>query len=141
MGMKQILVIMVVLVGCSNGTRMADILVPPSDEKLITDPIVEKEVRKELKKPEGEITESDLGKVESIYLRNTQITDEGLKEVAKLQKLDTLCLCDTQITDKGLKEVAKLQNLKELDLSNTKSTKAGVAELQKALPNCKIVSP
>jgi hypothetical protein len=47
-------------------------------------------------------------------------------------------LLATQITDAGLKEVAKLKNLDTLDLRLTKVTKAGVAELQKALPKCKI---
>ena len=37
-----------------------------------------------------------------------QITDAGLKEVAKLQKLTTLDLMGTKITDAGLKELAKL---------------------------------
>ena len=35
----------------------------PAEEKLIADPIVEKAVRKELKKPEGELTEADFEKV------------------------------------------------------------------------------
>ena len=71
-----------------------------------------------------------------------QITDAGLKEVAKLQNLTWLSLNGTQITDAGLKEVAKMKQLKELDLKNTKTiTKEGVAELQKALPKCKILWP
>ena len=54
MGMKQILVMMaVVLVGQSV----------VADEKLITDPIVEKAVRKKPEKQEGELTNADLGKV------------------------------------------------------------------------------
>ena len=118
MSMKQILVVIaaVVLVGCSNGTRMADVLVPPSDEKLITDSIVETAVRKSLKKPEGELTEADLGNVIELILTDTQITDEGLKELAKLQNLDFVSLWDTQIT------------------------RAGVDDLKKALPNCLIRS-
>jgi hypothetical protein len=44
----------------------------------------------------------------------------------------------SQITDVGLKEVAKLQKLTVLDLSECKITDAGVAELQKALPKCEI---
>ena len=35
----------------------------PAEEKLIADPIVEKAVRKELNKPEGELTEADFEKV------------------------------------------------------------------------------
>ena len=107
--MKQILVMMavVVLVGQSV----------VADEKLIADPIVEKAVRKELNKPEGKLTEADLEEVTGLILRSTQITDEGLEEVAKLQKLE------------------------QLWLGRTKITKAGVAELNKALPNCFIFGP
>ena len=108
-------------------------------EKLIADPIVEKAVRKELEKPEGELTEADLGKVTTLDLRLTKITDEGLKEVAKLQQLEELYLTDTKVTDEGLKEVAKLQKLTSLFLTATQITDARAAELQKALPKCKIL--
>ena len=156
MGMKQILVMMaaVVLVGCSKDTpetsqaaeaepQIASKPTPvsPADEKLIADPIVEKAVRKSLKKPEGELTEADLAKVTYLDLTDTKITAAGLKEVAKLQKLEELYLNDTNITDVGLKEVAKLQQLAIIDLDFTKVTKTGVAELRKALPNCRFTAP
>ena len=85
-------------------------------EKLIavTDSIVKKAIRERLEKPEGKLTKADLEKVTRLDLSGTQITDAGLKEVAKLQKLEWLYLSATQIT------------------------RAGVAELKKALPNCKI---
>ena len=133
--MKQILVMMVVLVGCSKDTpetsqdaeAEAQVAskpepepepeptpVSPADEKLIAHPIVERAVRESLEKPEGILTEADLEKVTKLSLFPTKITDEGLKDVAKLQKLETLWLFDTQVTAEG------------------------VAELKKALPNCKI---
>ncbi len=182
--MKQILVIMaaVVFVGCSKDTPETSQAaeaepqeaskptpeptpVSPADEKLIADPFVERWVRGKLGKPEGELTEADLAKITSLFLDesqitdaglkelakfqnltvlgldDTKITDEGLKEVAKLQNLNLLSLENTQITDEGLKEVAKLQNLKKLYLPATQATKAGVAELKKALPNCYIEGP
>ena len=40
-----------------------------------------------------------------LNLHDTKITDEGLKELAKLQELEVLGLTNTQITDAGLKEV------------------------------------
>jgi hypothetical protein len=124
----------------------------------ITDPIVEKAIRKALKKPKGKLTEADLAKVtrlppdvahqgtgedtsggneDNVF---TQITEAGLKEVAKCTQLTSLSLNATQITDEGLKEVAKLQKLTYLDLRDTEITKAGVAELKKALPECEIQS-
>ena len=134
--MKQILVMMAVVVmgGCSKDTpetsqaAEAEVQVTPApspkpepvlpaDEKLIADAIVEKAVREDLEKPEGELTEAELEKVTSLFLYRTQITDAGLKEVAKLQKLE------------------------ELWLDGTKVTAEGVAELKKALPNCEINGP
>ena len=84
------------------------------ERPLIADPILEKELRLALNKPEGELTEADLEKVWSLALSRTKITDAGLKEVAKLQQLKILWLQDPQITD------------------------AGVTELKKALPKCEI---
>ena len=168
MGMKQILVVMaaVVLVGCFNDTRKtAPKKSPLAIKNIIADPIVEKAIRKSLKKPEGELTEADLGNVIELILADTRITDEGLKEMAKLQRLETLqlsytrvtdagikelaksqqlgtlFLTDTQITDAGLKDVTKLHKLKMLRIRGTKVTKAGVAEFKKALPNCRIYGP
>ena len=120
----------VVLVGCSKDTpetsqaAEAEAQVapgqspdpdppPPVDEKLI----VEWAVRQKLNKPEGELIEADWENLSYLDFRNTQITDAGLKEVAKLQKLE------------------------ELDLRGSEVTKAGVAEFKRALPNCQIDGP
>ena len=108
-------------------------------EPLIADPIFKLAVLRTLMK--HDLTEPDLEKVTIVYLRDTQITDEGLKEAAKLQQLECLWLDNTQITDAGLKELTKLVKLHEVTLSGTKVTEAGVAELKKALPNCNIKGP
>jgi len=130
MSMKQILVMMAVVVGCAKDTPETSQAaeaetqvapepssepnpVPPVDEKLI----VEWAVRQKLNKPEGELIEADWENLSHLDFRNTQITDAGLKDVAKLQKLE------------------------QLWLGRTKITKAGVAELNKALPNCFIFGP
>ena len=86
--------VVVLLVGCSNDTpensQVAEFEpqvtpeptpepVPPAKEKLIADPIVEEAIRKSLKKPEGKLTEADLGKVEMIiFSPNTQDTNTTL---------------------------------------------------------------
>ena len=92
-----------------------------ANDKLIADPIVEKAIRLQYKKPEGNITKADLENVYELNLGDTQITDAGLKDVAVAES-EELVLENTQITDEGLKEVAKLQNLKELHLADTKVT-------------------
>ena len=122
--MKQILLMIaaVALVGCGKKEDGNTGVINPNKpspkaipEKLIADPtIVEKAVRKELEKPEGELTKADLEKVRELDLGNTQITDAGLKEIAKLQNLTHLYLNDTKITDEG------------------------AAEFQRALPKCRI---
>jgi hypothetical protein len=134
----------------------------PDEPVNIDNPIVEQAIRKELKKPTGELTMVDLEKVTGLSLSFTQITDVGLKEVAKLQELSLLHLSGTQITDAGLKHVANLKKLKILELwhcritdaaledlsklkqleilslQNTKVTESGVAKLRKLLPRCDI---
>ena len=156
--MKQILLIcaVVVLVGCHAGNKGAEEAKLAAKAKAIAearaaaeskrqstiveiaDPIVEKAIRKSLKKLTGELTKTDLVKVTILNMDNSQITDEGLKELAKLQQLEELYMYRTQITDAGLKELARLQKLESLSVIGTKVTKAGVAELKKALPNCLI---
>ena len=107
--MKQILVMMAVLVGCSNDTRKA--APDPADEKLITDPIVEKAIREELKKPTGELTKADLEKVTLLILSYTELT-EVPKELENLTQLRKLYLWNNKLTDvKSLKKFTKLERL------------------------------
>ena len=103
--------------------------VSPAEEKLIADLVVEEAIREELKKPEGKLTEADLEKVFYLSFSDAQITDLGLKDVAKLFKLRTLHLSKTPITNAGLKEVAKLLYRETLDLNHTFITDEGLQEL------------
>ena len=82
----------------------------------IANPIVEKAIRKELKKPTGELTKADLEKVTFLDLSSKQLAavPKGLEKCAQLRVLD---LGD-----------------------NSDLTKAQITKLQKALPNCTIVS-
>jgi hypothetical protein len=48
-------------------------------------------------------------------------------------------LRETAITDAGLKELASLKGLTLLNVSKTKVTDAGVGELKKALPNLQVL--
>ena len=69
-----------------------------ADKKpLITDPDLEKAIRSKysLNKP----TKADLEKVTVLDLSGTQISDTGLKEVAKLKRLIRLYLSNTKTTD------------------------------------------
>jgi len=44
----------------------------------------------------------------------------------------------TEITDDGLKELAALKNLKELQLSFTQVTDDGVKQFEAAVPGCQV---
>jgi Leucine-rich repeat (LRR) protein len=105
-GMKQILLMIAVvaLVGC--GTTKID----PNAPANIADPIVEKRIRTELRKPTGELTEADLEKVTELNLVGYQLTD--VKGLEKLTKLKELSLDGNQLTDvKGLEKLTKLKEL------------------------------
>ena len=148
MGMKQLLLIcaVVVLAGCG--------------EKPL-DPIFEKVVRIELKKPEGELTKADLEEVKVLCLDALELTKlpRGLE---KCTELTSLSLTQNELTDftglenltqlkvlslmgNKLTEIPKgLEKLTKLEVlwlkHNPDLTKAQIDELQKALPNCGISS-
>lgn len=65
-----------------------------------------------------------------LVLRSTNINDEGLAHVCRIQTLQKLELADTKVTDEGMEEVAKLPNLVTLGLGETKVTTAGIRKLK-----------
>lgn len=84
-----------------------------------------------------------IGKLEQLILLdiyNIEITDAGLAHLTKLKHLNSLNLRLTPITDAGLKHLSGLKQLKTLSLQETKVTPEGIAALQKALPECTIIS-
>ena len=146
--MKQILLIcaVVALVGGCGGKKddgNTGVVNPnkPSPKAVpvnIADPILEKAIRKELKKPTGELTKEDLEKVTKLDLRSNKLT-EVPKELENLTQLEKLYLYENELTD--VKRLEKLTQLKELWLhENPDLTKAQIDELKKALPNCIIGS-
>ena len=122
--MKQILLIcaVVALVGCGTKNPYWPLSSSPQNKPNlhlvaanIGDPIVEKAIRKELKKPTGELTKADLEKVTKLDLSRNRLT--SVKSLEKLTQLKTLTL-----------------------QYNPDLTKAQIAQLQKALPKCHIYS-
>jgi Leucine-rich repeat (LRR) protein len=90
----------------------------------IADPIVEKAIRKELKKRaiQGELTKADLEKVTRLDLFDNQLT-EVPKGLEKLTQLTELELGGNQLTDvKGLEKLTKLTflNLQSNQLTDVK---------------------
>jgi len=103
----------------------------PSKSVEITDPVVEMEIRRQIRKPTGELTEADIKRVKNLEFIHSSITNEGVKEVAKLKQLEKLSLSHTKITDEWLEEVIKLPKLRGLGLWDTKITDAGLKEVVK----------
>ena len=117
-----------------------------------------------LKSLGADFTLDKIGRVLSLDLRNTGITDEGLEQLKGLTNLEYFYLNDTQVTDEGLAHLTGLTNLKQLNLSQnqvtdegletlkgltnlwwlhlhyTQVTDEGLEQLKEALPNCRIYS-
>ena len=79
-----------------------------------------------------------LTKLKQLYLHDNQLT-EVPKGLEKLKQLTFLRLEGNKLSD--VKTLAKLTQLRMLWLTGNQAiTKAQIAELQKALPNCDILS-
>ena len=89
-----------------------------TSEKLIVDPIVEKAIRKSIKKPTGELTEADLEKVTELELDRKQLT--SVKGLEKLTQLESLHLPHNKLTN--VKGLENLTQLKELPLDDNQLT-------------------
>jgi hypothetical protein len=66
------------------------------------------------------------------------VDDDALTMLYRFRELCSLDLRDTQITDAGVRHIAALGRLEELDIRGTRITADGLQELRKALPNCAI---
>ena len=78
------------------------------EKPLISDPVVEKAIRKELKKPTGELTKADLEKVTELYLGGNRLT--SVKGLEQLTQLTELSLSFNQLTGvKGLENLTQLE--------------------------------
>ena len=127
----------------------------PDSQRVKSAIAIDKEIRKQLKKPEGELTKADLEKVKFLIFNGddlkglenlTQLVElrsnfnaisdvSALKELKQLKELD---LNHNQISD--VSPLKELKQLKYLRLFNNPTlTKAQIAELQKALPKCSVI--
>ena len=127
------IILSLLVVGCGSGSVQH--LFDPNNKAHVN---IEAEIRKEIKKSTGDLTESDLKKVRELNLGNKDITGStDLMPLAGLTKLEGLYLGGNQITD--LTPLAQLKELKGLHLSdNPNLANAEIDKLQKVLPNCDI---
>jgi hypothetical protein len=73
-----------------------------------------------------------------LFLTDTNITDEGLKQLKRFFQLEILGLRAARVTDGGLVHLKELAKLKTLDLIDTKVTDAGINNLKMALPELEV---
>ncbi len=105
--------------------------------------------------PGSEITDRGLMYLSSIQtlkelrLYNTEISDDGLRCLAKLPHLETLYICyeenpldepptGSRITDAGVKHLMKLNSLKRLVVDGTYISEEGMEKLCDGLPGCRV---
>jgi len=67
--------------------------------------------------------------LEKLDLNYTAFADAGVEQLKGLSRLNTLYLRDTLVTDQGMKVLGALTQLEYLDLSGARLTDAGVAAL------------
>ena len=95
--------------------------------------------------PGTQISDAGLVHLEGLWrlhvlnLWGNNVTDLGLVHLRGLSRLRWLCLDQTAVTDRGLKQLAGLRNLETLSLEHTRVTPAAVAELQRALPGVRVI--
>jgi hypothetical protein len=81
-----------------------------------------------------------LARLRTLDLSDTNVTDAGSEHLKRMTHLQTLNLEDAQVTDAGLEHLKGLTQLKMLILLGTHVTDDGVNRLQKALPNCQVIT-
>ena len=97
--------------------------------------VIEKEIRKAVNRPRGELNKGFLEEVTQLDIAEYQLTD--VSSLAGLKNLNTLYLDNNQLTD--ISPLMGFTQLKSLSLLfNPNLTKVEIDTLQKALPKCKI---
>ena len=76
--------------------------------------------------------------VEYLDLRETGITDAGIKKLRHLKNLYGINLAGTGITDDGLRELQVMAQIRVLDVTRTNVTAYGVQRFQLERPDCEV---
>ena len=82
---------------------------------------------------------SGLGRLETLGLFGTHVTDAGLAYVKLLTRLKDLDLRSTQIGDAGLAHLRPMTSLKVLNIANTRVSNEGVLALEESLPELQVL--
>ena len=73
--------------------------------------------------------------------RCTNLTDDGVKQLATLKNLTVLDLPSTKISDTGLMELSAIPGLAHLCVAGTNVSEAGVKEFERRNPKCDLSVP
>jgi hypothetical protein len=86
------------------------------------------------------LTDGDRGWITGLHFSQpARVTDEHLRELAKLEGLKTLYLNQTQVTGDGLAALARFPALRELHVKESQLTTDGIRHLQQLQQLEKIV--
>ena len=86
-------------------------------------------------------TIGDLSTLRVLSLPETNVSDEGVAHLKRLENLERLDLYGTQISDAGLQELEGLEHLHFLRLDHTDVSEAGIARLRRSLPSLDVIRP
>jgi internalin A len=73
--------------------------------------------------------------LESLTISYSTISDQGMKELAKLKRLSHLAIGSKHVTDAGLQEVARMKKMAVVNIASSKITEDGTDRLWEARPD------
>jgi hypothetical protein len=87
---------------------------------------------------DGLLRVSKLNNLTQLHLGNTTITDEAIAHLAKLSNLETLNIIETDVNGQGLAVLKDLSSLKKVYAWNSGVTRSEADQLEDAMPGLKI---
>jgi hypothetical protein len=81
---------------------------------------------------------ASLPHLRGLVLCNTTVDDRAALSLARLDKLEMLFLVATNLSDDGLAQLAGLKHLETINVSSSQVTKKGSDAFQAAMPNCEV---
>lgn len=78
-------------------------------------------------------------RVYDLCLRQSNVSDTGVKVIARISTLDALDLGGTHVSDACVADLSQITSLKILRIDGTRVTVSGANDLRQALPGCRVV--
>ncbi len=93
---------------------------------------------------ETNVTDDDLKHLRSFWnirhlsLQKTRVTSDGIDSLSRLTTLETLIVSNTSIGDEAICSLSRLKNLTTLNVRATNISPSGLDRLRAALPTCRL---